>query len=174
MNKFLPKFLIVTCLLLVFASSFVSAQCQVRGDCPPGATNCCRRPSERVKECCPGGASNPHGGLVPCGTPCCPCRLCDFFVLIDRIFDFLLFRITPVVAVLMLVIGGALFLVSTGNPQTITTARRIITSVFIGLAVIYGSYFFIGLILQSIGLAQWTQDIYHSWWEQGFFEIPCD
>ena len=73
----------------------------------------------------------------------------------------------------MLVIGGGLFLVSTGNPYTISTARRIITSVFIGLVVIYGAYFFIGLILQSIGLAQWTRDIYHTWWEQGFFEIPC-
>ena len=161
MNKFLPKFLIVACLFLVIAHSFVfaQAQCQVNQDCQPG---------ERVDRCCP------KRGLVPCGTPCCPCRLCDFFVLIDRILDFILFRIAPVVAVLMLVVGGGLFLVSTGNPQTITTARRIITSVFIGLAVIYGSYFFIGLILQSIGLAQWTQDIYHSWWEQGFFEIPCD
>jgi len=158
MNKFLPKFLIITYLFVVVTPSFVFAQCQVNVDCQPG---------ERVDRCCP------ERGLVPCGTPCCPCQLCDFFVLIDRILDFILFRIAPVVAVLMLVVGGGLFLVSTGNPQTITTARRIITSVFIGLAIIYGSYFFIGLILQSIGLAEWTHDIYHTWWEQGFFEIPC-
>ena len=166
MSKFLPKFLIVACLLLIIAPSFVFSQCRPGIDCQT------KGKPDRLEECCPGGPYYPRG-LVPCGTPCCPCRLCDFFVLIDRILDFILFRIAPVVAILMLVIGGGLFLVSTGNPQTITTARRIITSVFIGLAVIYGSYFFIGLILQSIGLAQWTQDIYHTWWEQGFFEIPC-
>jgi hypothetical protein len=114
-------------------------------------------------------------GLVPCGGPDePPCTLCHFFVMIEKIYEFLLFRIAPVVAVLMFVIGGAMFLVSSGNPQTISTARRIITSVLIGLVVIYGSYFFVGLILQSIGLADWTRDIYHTWWEEGFFEIPCD
>ena len=156
-------FLVFIVLILIFLPFFVLAQC-TREDCPQG---------QRIEDCCPGGARNPERGLVPCGTPCCPCQLCDFFVLIDRIIDFLLIRIAPVVAILMLVIGGGLFLVSTGNPQTITTAKRIITSVFIGLVIIYGAYFFIGLILQSIGLADWTQDIYRSWWERGVFEIRC-
>jgi C1A family cysteine protease len=115
-----------------------------------------------------------ENGLVPCGTEDCPCTLCMFFVLIERVIEFLLFRLVPVLAVLMFVIGGILLLVSTGDPAKISTGRRIITSVLIGLAIIYGSYFFIGLILQSIGLAQWTEDIYRTWWEEGFFEIPCE
>lgn len=134
-------------------------ECRLGVDCEGG---------EVIERCCP------DKGLVPCGTNCCPCNLCMFFVLIDDILDFLLSKIVPVVAVLMLVIGGVMFLVSTGNPGTITNARRIISSTLIGLAVIYGSFFFVGLVLKWIGLNQWTENIYSSWWTDQFFEIECN
>ena len=115
-------------------------------------------------------------GLVPCSNDPsgeCPCDLCMLFLMVWRVIDFLLFRLTPPFAVLMFVIGGALFLTSGGSPTRVTQAKRIIASTIIGLVVLYGSYFFIGVLLRAIGLAQWTTDIYRSWWESGFFEIPC-
>lgn len=115
-------------------------------------------------------------GLVPCHndpTGECPCDLCMLFLMVWRVIDFLLFRLAPPFAVLMLVIGGALFLTSGGSPARVTQAKRIIASTIIGLVILYGSYFFIGVLLRAIGLAQWTTDIYRSWWESGFFEIPC-
>jgi hypothetical protein len=113
-------------------------------------------------------------GLVPCGGQGEPaCNLCHFFVLIDNIIDFLLFRLVPPLALLFIIIGGAMFLLGAGSPRTITQGKNIITSVLIGIGILYGGYFLIGLILQSIGLSQWTHDIYHTWWEQGFFTVPC-
>jgi hypothetical protein len=122
-------------------------------------------------------------GLVPCGQreddpsttiiESSPCTLCHFFVLIENILEFVFFKLTPPLALLMLIIGGAMFMLATGDPQKVTQARKIITSVLIGIVIIYGSFFLIGLLLQSIGLAVWTTDIYHGWWENGMFSIDC-
>jgi hypothetical protein len=121
-----------------------------------------------------GGIVNAQG-LVHCGGEGQdPCTLCDFFVLIDNIIDFVLLRLAPPIALLMLIIGGGMFMLAAGDPQKVTTGRKIITSVLIGLVIIYGSYFFVGLILQRIGLAEWIEPYYESWWNEGAFTIPCD
>jgi hypothetical protein len=103
-----------------------------------------------------------------------PCTLCHFFILIARIIDFVLFTLVPPLALLMLIIGGATFMLATGNPQTITTAKKIIGSVFIGLVIIYGAYFVVGLVLQSIGLTSWAHTFYQTWWSPGGFTVDCD
>ena len=122
-------------------------------------------------------------GLIPCGQrednpdtdviETADCTLCHFFILIERILEFVFFKLVPPLALLMLIIGGGMFMLATGDPQKITTARKIITSVLIGIAIIYGSFFLIGLFLQSIGLADWTERIYFDWWDQGIFNIDC-
>lgn len=93
-------------------------------------------------------------GLVPCGTPTCPCRFCDFFVMLERIVDFILFKIVPPLAILMLVVAGAMFLFSGGNPNTIARAKSLATAVIIGLAIIYGGWLLISLFLTAIGLSK--------------------
>jgi len=122
-------------------------------------------------------------GLVPCGQrennpdttwdDTNPCTLCHFFVLIERVLEFVFFKLTPPLALLMLVIGGGMFMLAAGDPQKITQARKIISSVFIGIVIVYGSFFLIGLLLQSIGLATWTETIYFDWWDKGIFNIDC-
>jgi len=122
-------------------------------------------------------------GLIPCGQrednpsttvdESADCTLCHFFILIDRIIDFILFKLAPPLALLMLIIGGGMFMLAAGNPQTVSTGRKTITYALVGIIIIYGAYFLVGLFLQSIGLADWTTDIYHSWWENGIFEINC-
>ena len=135
------------------------------------------------------------GGLVPCGrncndpstskNECDSCKLCDFFVMLDRWIDRLLFMLVPSLAVLMIAIGGFMYIVAyaspaemltggqKGGPKLLSQAKRLFTSVVFGLLIIYGAFLIIGLLLKFIGLADWTTDIYQNWWSQGFFEIPC-
>jgi len=112
-------------------------------------------------------------GLVPCGGEGeAPCRLCHFFVMVDTILDFILIKLVPVVAVLMLTIGGAMFFFAGANPKYLQMGKDIITSTLIGIAVIFAAFLLVGTILSAIGLAGWTENIYKNWWQEGFFQIP--
>ncbi len=131
-------------------------------------------------------------GLVPCGgceeyneaTGVCiteepDCQFCHFFELVDNIIDFVLIKLVPPLAVLMLVIGGIMFIGATleflpGGPTLLSDAKKLMTSVVIGLIIIYGGWIIIGLFLQTIGLDVWAENIFKSWWETGFFTIPCE
>jgi FtsH-binding integral membrane protein len=112
-------------------------------------------------------------GLVPCGTSDCPCTFCNIFALIDNILDFVIFNILLPVAALILIIGGFFLLIAGGNPEQFNRAKSILTAAVIGLVIIFVAFIFIGTFLKYIGLAQWTTDIYHSWWEEGLFQFPC-
>ena len=112
-------------------------------------------------------------GLVPCGTPDCPCTFCDFFALIDNIVDFVLFKIVLPVAALMFIIGGLFMLTASGKPELLNRAKSILTAAVIGLVIIFVAFIFIGTFLQMIGLAEWTTNIYQNWWEEGLFQFPC-
>jgi len=101
-----------------------------------------------------------------------PCQFCHFFVMFKAIIDFIL-QLVMVIAVLMLVIGGFMFFAAMGDPKKLTTAKNLITSVVIGLVIIFAAWLILGLFFQVIGLADWTENIYQNWWEQGFFQIPC-
>lgn len=110
-----------------------------------------------------GGTGCPTEGLVPCGNvPSCPCELCDFFVMIDRIIDFLLFRIVPVLAALMIAVGGVMYIVAFGKPEMVSQAKSLFTAVVIGLLIIYGAWVFINTFLMFIGVAEWTG--LKTWW----------
>jgi len=120
-------------------------------------------------------------GLVPCGDdlngngtidPGEQCSFCDFFKMVDKILDFVLVRMVPVVAVLMLVIGGGMLFFAGADPGMLTRAKSLITSTLIGLVIIFAAFLIVGTILSAIGLAGWTQDIYKNWWQEGFFQIP--
>ena len=121
----------------------------------------------RDELCCP------KEGIVPCGTPCCRCGFCDFFILIDHIVDFIMFKIAPVLGVLMIIIGGVMFLVSSGDPARIGRAKKIVIYSIVGLLIIYTAYIMVGLILKNIGLADWSTELYKSWWSSGVYEIDC-
>jgi len=125
-----------------------------------------------------------QAGLVPCGsaaddptTPNIdesqPCGFCHIFALIDNVLDFVLFKILLPVAALMLIIGGFFLLIAGGNPEQFSRAKSILTAAVIGLVIIFAAFIFIGTFLKYIGLAKWTTDIYHNWWEDGFFQYPC-
>ncbi len=124
-----------------------------------------------------------YEGLVPCGKSQTgagesqevtnPCTLCHFFVMIDGIIKYVLYYIVPSLAALMIAIGGFLYITSRANPEMLSWAKRLFTSVGYGLLIIYGAFLIIGLFLWFIGLNVWTTDIYHNWWQQGLFQIDC-
>lgn len=115
----------------------------------------------------------PTTGLVPCGTgPAgeCPCQLCDFFVMAGKIVNFLLFTIVPPLAVLMVVIGGAFFILGSGyDPSLVSKGKAILSSVAIGLLLVYGSWVIVNLFFVAIGLAQTDLGNAISQW----FVFPC-
>jgi len=128
------------------------------------------------------------GGIVPCGRDCndpesedydesVPCQLCHLFVLIQRIINFLLLRIVPIIAVLMITIGGFMYILAyssdTGGPGMLSKANQLFKSVLLGLLVVYGAYLLVGFFLFSVGLADWIGVTYSSWWERGVFLIEC-
>lgn len=109
---------------------------------------------------CPPCPPELQGGLVPCGRMCddpntkiyeCnPCSLCHLFVLVKRIVDFLAKDILFPLAILMIVIGGVMFLTSTGSPERVNTAKRILTSTAIGLAIIFFSWLIVDIIIMVL------------------------
>ncbi len=116
-----------------------------------------------------GGTGCPTEGLVPCGNvDTCPCELCDFFVMIDNWIKGLLFLVVPPLAVLMIAIGGGMYIISQGNPEMLSRAKRLFTAVVIGLLIIYGAWLFVNTFLMAIGVAEWT-GLKEGWWI-----IPCD
>jgi hypothetical protein len=138
-----------------------------------------------------------YEGLVPCGkevyiggswedgqciggTPeFIRCQLCHFFVMLDEIIDFVLFQIVPPLAILMLVIGGVMFIFAhfggaeilpgggAGGPKMLSQARKLITSVIIGLIIIFAAWIIIDLFFSLIGVAEWTG------LQEGWFSINC-
>jgi len=103
-------------------------------------------------------------GLVPCGGPGeNPCELCDFFVMLDNIIDFLLFRVVPVLGALMIAIGGVMYVISQGKPEMLSRVKSLFAAIIIGLVIIYGAWLVVNLFLTTIGVAEWTG--LGTWWE---------
>jgi len=144
-----------------------------------------------------GGVNVIYKGIVPCGKPvnlngtltddtlsggvCCltPCTFCHFFVMANGAINFVLFKLVPPIAILMLVIGGAMFMFAyfagaellpsgeKGGPKMLGQAKKLITSVFLGLIIIFASWIFINLFFQVIGVKPETG------LQAGWFKVNC-
>jgi len=126
-----------------------------------------------------------YQGLVPCGKNVCfngeynengvcageekefPCQFCHFLVMLNGIINFVLFKLIPPIAVLMLVIGGAMFIIARfaepetlvpggGDPKLLSQGKRIMTSVFISLIIIFSGWIFINWFFSLIGLSDFS------------------
>ncbi len=122
-----------------------------------------------------GGTTVAYSGLVPCGKPvnvggnCCilQCTLCHFFVMFDNILDFVMFNLIPIIAVLMMVLGGVTFLLAGTNPGNVAKGKSIITSTAIGLVIIFSAWILVNTFFMAIGVAKWTK------LSEGWFQIKC-
>ena len=106
------------------------------------------------------------GGGVPTDIPC---QLCHIFVLIKGLADFLLLRLVPVIAVLLLTVGGVMYLLSRGNSGQLTQAKNIMLATLVGLAIIFGSWMIVNTLFMYIGLADWNGNLKDAW-----FEVRCN
>jgi len=105
-----------------------------------------------------------EGSLVPCGGTGQPtCQFCHIFVLINNIISFILTCLAPIVAGLMLVIGGLYLLAAGPSPEKVSQAKSIITAAVIGIVIIFVAWVFLNTFLDAIGVAEWTG--LKTWWE---------
>jgi len=99
--------------------------------------------------------------ILPCTTNC---NLCHVFELMANILTFILTCLTPIVAGLLLIVGGFYFFIAGANPQDISTAKRIVTAVIVGVVIIFISWVAMNTFLESIGVASWT-GLKEGWWK---------
>ncbi len=111
----------------------------------------------------PGTPDHPDvaNAIVPCGQyPDCPCEISDFFTMILRIYNFIVWIIALPLAGLMIVIGGVLMLVSGGGTTILpgggssgllVTAKKILNYSIIGLILVFCSWLIIDVVLKTIG-----------------------
>lgn len=107
-----------------------------------------------------------ESGLVPCGPRSLgfrhTCTVCDFFVLIDKIIDFISIDIVPPLALLLIIVGGIMMIVSGGSETQYKKGKTIITSAIVGLLIIWGSWIIIDVIMSGLtsfgsqGLTPWN------------------
>jgi hypothetical protein len=123
------KKLIFLLFLLIFVPKIsfagtadVCEPCTTTADCLSGLT--C------VNGKCRGCPSTP--GVIKI---CNPLQVCDFRELIDNLINFI-FVLALGIAPLMVIIGGAYFLTSAGDPKKIDTAKKIIIYTLIGLVIV--------------------------------------
>ncbi|MFH0852266.1 MAG: putative Ig domain-containing protein [bacterium] len=95
------------------------------------------------------------------------CQFCHFFVMFGGMVNFLIWKIAIPAAILLLVIGGAMFVFAAGNPGMIKKGMDIMKSVAIGLVIMFVAWIVVSTILTFIGVADWTG------LRQGWFGINC-
>jgi hypothetical protein len=78
------------------------------------------------------------------------CTLNDFVKVMVNLAQFIL-GITGSLALLMFIYGGVLFLISAGNPERITQAKKVITGAVIGIVIVFASYTIIGFVMIATG-----------------------
>lgn len=82
---------------------------------------------------------------------CNPLEAAEFGVIIDNIIDFI-FKIAVVLAPLMVVVGGFLFLTAGGNPQQIDRAKNLIIWTAIGFLIVLLSKGILAMINKILGV----------------------
>lgn len=115
------------------------------------------------------GGPGPIGGLVPCGrsqddrsTPedeTRKCGTCDILILGSRVINFILFTVTPAIAVLLFLIAGFMILLGGANPGLVGSGKNIFKTTVYGLLLVFGAWMVTNTILKSIaGNSPFTED----------------
>lgn len=120
-----------------------------------------------------------YQGLVPCGkevfikgelekgkckegvgTPTLvPCKFCHFPMMLLGVINFLILPPTGIVfliAVLLLVVGGVMFIFSAGRPALASKGRSILTATLIGLVIIYVGWLLVNTFFMAIGVSEFS------------------
>jgi len=81
----------------------------------------------------------------------------ELFGTISNAINTIIFCLVPPIAVLMLIIGGMIFLFSGGSPEIASKGKKVIFATIIGMVLVYGSWLIINTIMEAIDYASdWT------------------
>jgi type IV secretory pathway VirB2 component (pilin) len=94
--------------------------------------------------------------IVPCTDNC---QIKDFFTMLVNIYRFIVWDIATPLAIIALIVGGILMLISAGNPNLADTGRKILWVAVIGLILVFASYMIISFIMKTLGysLGAWDK-----------------
>ena len=89
--------------------------------------------------------------LVPCGTDENPdeCTVCHLVALGQNIMNFFVFA-SVVVATLLFVNAGVLYVFSPGNPGNISRGHKIFTNTLVGILIILSSWILIDFVMRQL------------------------
>lgn len=126
-----------------------------------------------------------YEGFVPCGNELyvklegeakpkymtVSCTFCHLFYLADRIVDFVVITLAPILIVFMMVIAGAMFFLGGAKPDLISKGKTVIKGILIGVFLLYGAYFIVGEALTIFGMTKHNplKEVF----QNGIFSIPC-
>lgn len=96
--------------------------------------------------------------LVPCGGADKPCTVACFYVMIDRIIDFILWDIATPLAATALMVSG-IMLVLGGSEKAIATGKEILKFTLYGLFFAFAAWLIIDMILRGL----LNTDFYKVW-----------
>ena len=87
-------------------------------------------------------------GLVPCENNC---GIQDFFTMLGNIYNFIAKNIAGPLAIVAIIVGGTMILISAGNPGLAKQGKQVLLLAIIGLILTYGSYLIINTLLKALG-----------------------
>ncbi len=94
---------------------------------------------------------NPDAGpLNKDGTQACGFK--QFMELLNRIINFLIFLVAPIIAVCVILYAGFLILTSGGSTEKVSQARGLMTKMVIGLVIAMGAWLLVKSILVALGV----------------------
>ncbi len=103
------------------------------------------------------------GGFVSCGRgaddPNTPyderesCQIKHLFLMVKSILDFMLWRLGPIILVLLVTATGAMYYLAFGTPQMIARARSMLKAAGIGYLILLFGWLMITWILQIFGVS---------------------
>ena len=101
---------------------------------------------------CPDTGDPSAKGIVNCGISC-SCTINNFFGLLAKIYNFMVWNIASPLAVLMVTVGGVLMLISAGNPNLFGLGKKTVYAAIIGIILVFGALLIINSILGLLGIA---------------------
>ena len=111
-------------------------------------------------------------GLVPCGVDrnnpdtdwneTDDCELKHTFLLVKNLIDFTLWKLAPLIIVLLTIATGVIFYFSLGSADTLAKVRLIWSSVLKGVLILLFSWLFLNFLLGILGF---DITIFGRWYE---------
>ncbi|KKS26541.1 MAG: hypothetical protein UU87_C0001G0056 [Parcubacteria group bacterium GW2011_GWA2_42_11] len=104
-------------------------------------------------------------GFVPCtGTGANACDVCDIFEMITNIYNFIVFRLMPVLAGLLFLWGGVMMVLAGASEESYKKGRAIFINTAIGVVIVLVSWLAVNTVLVEFAKSTSTFST-GSWWQ---------